>query len=226
MEVYSSTCWEVVDGAAQGVQEMRAEFVRRYTDFVRTYLGARWHGTPFAGTVDDAAQDVFVECFREGGILERVDSTRGSFRAFLCGAIRNVARQFEATRAAAHEVQPTSRFDTDDQPGAETNASRILDRAWARTILDLAGARQRREAEGKGESALRRIEILRLRFEEGLPIREIARLWDADPARLHEEYRQARQEFRRCLEAELAQQAPESAPGDGTQWRELLAMLG
>ena len=226
MEVHDSTSWEVVDGAALGVQEMRAEFVRRYTDFVRAYLGARWGGTPLAEAVDDAAQDVFVECFRRGGILDRADSTRGSFRAYLCGAIRNVARQVEATRAAAHEVQPTSSFDTNDQPAPESNASRILDRAWACTMLNLAGARQLREAESKGDSAVRRIEILRLRFENGLPIREIARLWNTDPARLHEEFRQARQEFRRCLEAELAQQAPELGPGEQTQLSELLAMLG
>ncbi len=226
MSAHPTTCWEVVDGAAQGAPEMRAEFVRRYTDFVRTYLGARWRGTPLAEQVDDVAHDVFVECFRRNGVLDRVDSRRGSFRAFLCGAIRNVARRVEATRAAAREIQPTSGFDVGDQPGSELSGSRILDRAWARTMLNLAGDRMRREAESDGDSALRRIEILRLRFESGMPIREIARLWKTDPARVHEEFRQARQEFRCCFEAELAQQAPESAAGDKTQLNELLAMLG
>ena len=88
----------------------------------------------------------------------------------------------------------------DQQPAAVASTSRILDHAWARTLLNLAGARHRREAENKGERALRRIDILRMRFEDGLPIREIARIWNTDPARLHEEYRIARKEFRNCLE--------------------------
>jgi hypothetical protein len=43
------------------------------------------------------------------------------------------------------------------------------------------------------------VELLRLRFHDGLPIREIARLWQADPAKLHHEYATARQEFLAAL---------------------------
>jgi len=64
-------------------------------------------------------------------------------------------------------------------------------------ILRQAAARQR--AQARDEAARRRVELLRLRFEEGLPIRDISRRWDADPARLHHEYATARKEYRASL---------------------------
>ncbi len=45
----------------------------------------------------------------------------------------------------------------------------------------------------------KRVEILRLRFEENLPIRTIAELWGVPAAGLHHEYALARQEFKAAL---------------------------
>lgn len=47
-----------------------------------------------------------------------------------------------------------------------------------------------------GEEAEKRVEILRLRFTPGLPIREIARLWNEDARTVHRQYEVARQEYR------------------------------
>jgi hypothetical protein len=65
-------------------------------------------------------------------------------------------------------------------------------------MAEAARLQRRRAAEG-GDEALRRVELLRLRFEEGLPIRAIAERWGADAARLHHAYALARQEFRAAL---------------------------
>jgi RNA polymerase sigma-70 factor (ECF subfamily) len=46
---------------------------------------------------------------------------------------------------------------------------------------------------------MRRVELLRLRFEENLPIRTIAERWGVDAARLHHAYAMARQEFKAAL---------------------------
>ena len=43
------------------------------------------------------------------------------------------------------------------------------------------------------------MDLLALRFREGLPIREIAVRWDVDAARLHHEYARARREFHEAL---------------------------
>ena len=67
-----------------------------------------------------------------------------------------------------------------------------------------AADRQRTHAKQRGDAALSRIELLRLRFEEELPIREIAKLWQVDAAVLHREYAKAREEFKEALREVVA----------------------
>jgi hypothetical protein len=50
-------------------------------------------------------------------------------------------------------------------------------------------------ARESGGAASRRVDILELRFEQGMPIQEIARLWGAQPKELHLEYAKATREF-------------------------------
>jgi RNA polymerase sigma-70 factor (ECF subfamily) len=38
-----------------------------------------------------------------------------------------------------------------------------------------------------------------MRFEDGLPIRDIAERWQCDPAWLHHEFARARRDFKRAL---------------------------
>ena len=87
------TCWTLIRDAAAGDPAAREWFARVYLPVVTAYLAARWRSTRHG--VDDASQDVFVECFRAGGVLEKADPLRG-FRAVLLGAVRNVARRHEA----------------------------------------------------------------------------------------------------------------------------------
>jgi RNA polymerase sigma-70 factor (ECF subfamily) len=115
-----------------------------------------------------------------------------SFRAFLYGVARNVARRFESRRPQV--VLPLG-----DAEAAEESLSSLFDRAWARAIMVEAGLRQRARAEAHSPEAVRRVELLRLRFEEGMPIREIAERWGEDAGRLHHEYALARKEFRAAL---------------------------
>jgi len=226
MPRFDSTCWEVIERAASGEEGPRDEFARRYAPIIRDYLGRRWKDTPLRAEVEDAVHDVFLECFRLDGVLERADSARsGGFRAFLYGVIRNVARRFEDVRARSRETQPTVSFDPNKQEMLETSLSQVLDRAWARAILDEAGARHRKEAAIQGKDAMRRVELLRLRFEENLPIREIARHWDMDPDKVHQEYRAARREFRRYLAAELTFHTEGGDEDAERQWEEFLLLL-
>lgn len=222
---HDSTCWELVDGAAAGVEDQRTEFARRYTPFIRTYLVARWRGSAYIGLVDDTLQEVFVECFRIAGVLQRVDDLEGSFRAFLCGAIRNVALRAERDRATGREIQVGSSFGIDERIATGEDATRVLDRAWARTLLDLAGEQLKRRARSKGEDAVRRTEILRLRFEAGIPIREIARAWGEPAERIHQEYRRARAEFLECLEGELSRHDGSDRPSRAVRWNEFLELF-
>ena len=63
---------------------------------------------------------------------------------------------------------------------------------------------QRRQAGARGPEAVQRVELLRLRFEESLPIRAIAEQWGVPTAGLHHAYALARQEFKAALLAVVA----------------------
>ena len=115
-----------------------------------------------------------------------------NFRAFLYGVIRNVARRFENRPVRASGPLP-------DIAGKEASQSRLFERAWARAIMAEAARLQRTQAAEGGTEAVQRVELLRLLFEENLPIRVIAERWGTDAAKLHHAYALARQEFRAAL---------------------------
>jgi RNA polymerase sigma-70 factor (ECF subfamily) len=194
------TRWTVIRDAAEGGAKARSVFARTYQPVVRAYLAGRWRIPRDSPEVDDAVQDVFVECLREDGPLRRADPDRpGGFRVFLYGVVRNVARRFEERRLRSRERPAGSRIDLDGLEGREASLSRIFDRAWASLLLAEAARRQAQIAEEKGPDARRRVELLCLRFEDDLTIREIARQWEVDPSWLHHQYAQARREFRMAL---------------------------
>jgi RNA polymerase sigma-70 factor (ECF subfamily) len=198
--VENSTCWLLIEGAAAGRAADREGFARAYAPVIRGYLGARWRGAPLAGDIDDVVQEVFVECFRKVGVLARVDPGRpGGFRAFLYGVVRNVALRWERRSAGKRGREPAAPVDPDDVPDDEITLSRAFDRAWTEGLLREAGRLQEDRARTAGADALRRVDLLRLRFQDDLPIREIARKWGVDAERLHKEYARARQEFKAAL---------------------------
>src|SRR5262249_46741362 len=160
-----STCWTMIRAAAAGSPSDREELARRYLGAVRAYLSARWRGSALGADLDDATQEVFVECFRQGGVVEGAGAGRvPDFRAFLYGVVRNVARRFEVRPVRAAGPLP-------EIAGDEESQSRLFDRAWAQAIMAEAAQLQRQRAAEGGPEAIQRVELLRLRFEENLPIR-------------------------------------------------------
>ena len=138
-----TTCWTMIHAAADGEAAERDEFARRYEPVIRAYLSIRWRRGPLIAELDDGVQEVFVECYRKGGVLQRAEPDRpGGFRAFLYGVTRNVALRVESRRARRGEKQPATDFmealpeTNDDAP------SRAFDRAWARSVMRDAAARQ------------------------------------------------------------------------------------
>jgi RNA polymerase sigma-70 factor (ECF subfamily) len=222
-----STCWTAIRAAAAGQPAQRDEFARLYGPVIRAYLGSRWASSPARAELDDAVQEVFVECFKQGGVLDRAETGRpGGFRAFLYAVVRNVALRFETGRGQAKEQQPPSDLDVNQIAADEESLSRDFDRAWARALLREAAQVQEQRAQKAGEAALRRVELLRLRFHEGLPIRDIADRWQVDAALLHHEYAKARQEFRAALLEVVGFHQPGSPAEVEQQCAELLAVLG
>jgi RNA polymerase sigma-70 factor (ECF subfamily) len=226
MSQSDSTCWTVLRDAAAGDGAARAEFAARYAPMVRAYFAARWrHGT-LVQDLDDAVQEVFVECLRQGGVLQRADAGRpGGFRAYFYGLVRNVARRIEQERAR-QPGQPAGSGAAAERASDEESLSHVFDRAWARSVMREAAARQAEWAEREGEPARRRVELLRLRFQEGMPIRDIARLWAADAAALHHDYARARNEFKAALLDVMSFYHPGSPDAAERECAALLDLLG
>ncbi len=213
------TCWTLIGAAAGGDGTARDDFARRYQPVARSYFAARWHTSPLRSAVDDAIQDVFVECFKPNGVLGQANESPGDgFRPFFHGVLRNVARRHEEK----HRPSPPL---PDDQPGDDTSLGRAFDKAWARSMLREA-ARVQAELAAGNERATRRVELLRLRFQEKLPIRDIAERWNDDAAKVHHEYATAREEFRAALQRVMTFHLPAATAAQvDAACRDLLAHL-
>jgi RNA polymerase sigma factor (sigma-70 family) len=197
-DAVSDTSVRLVAAAADGGVTAREEFARRYAPVVRSYLETRWRGAVDVSQLDDAVQEVFVDCFRRGGALARVDRDRlRRFRAYLYGVTRTVARRIERERHVRRRHLPRGESVVAVAASADESLARVFDRAWATALLRRAA--RRHEERATDDRARRRVELLRLRFADGMPIRDIATRWGVDPAWLHHEYAVAREEFREAL---------------------------
>lgn len=206
------TCWTLIEAMRGGNATAREDFVGRYLAPVRAYLVARWKDGPLIGEVPDAVQEVFVRCFAPAGPLDRVQriSDQG-FRAYLYGICRNVAREQESRRRNGEQSNGDG---LDELPGNDARLSTAFDRAFARQVVKEARDNYQARVGASDDAARKRFELLSLRFEENLPIREIAARWGEDPARVHKEYARARREYRNELLEVVAEQNPGSTPAE------------
>ena len=204
-----TTAWELIERAASGEPQARQQFAERYLHTVREWMSARWRNVDHHRNLDDAVQEVFVECLKQRGALEHADreSSRG-FRPYLQGVMRNVALRHERRgarqRRRVAQVQP----DLDSLPSGQTSHSLIMDREAVLALVRAARERMAERAARLGGSAVRRVELLQLRFEDGLPLRAIALRWQADAAVVHHMFAKARREFWRMLKEVVAAQFP------------------
>lgn len=220
-----TTCWTVIHGASEGRRGDRDAFVDVYGPVIHTYFDSRWARGPRASVVDDAVQQVFVECFKHGGaLLSASDRRRAnrlpSFRGFLHGVIRNVARRFEEPRG--REVRADTLFDpVDDEP----EAAAAFDRAWAQAILREAAGRHADRARIMGPEAERRVRLLDRHFNHGESIRDLATAWDLDLKFAHRQFARAREEFRESLQDVLRFHYPGDHPSTEREAADLLEAL-
>jgi RNA polymerase sigma-70 factor (ECF subfamily) len=221
-----ATCWTLIESAAAGDRSARDAFVDRYLPVVRAYLAARWNGRLSKPELEDAVQEVFVECLKDEGVLDRNRSRRGSgFRAYLFGAVRNIALRVEASRSRKIDSPRTDSFHAEFHPAEGDSSSRIFDRAWAAAIMRRAAEKQSEHARAAGPAALRRVELLRLVFQEDRRIAEIAREWDVPAEDLHRDYGKARREFAGALREIVAFHVPESDAAVERECEELMGLL-
>ena len=199
-----NTCWTLIHDAAAGSNGACKTFVERYESLIRRSLAARWQRTPYLVDLDDAVQEVWVHCFLDQGALSRAEPGRGAnFRAFLLGVVRRVAQAFETRKARQLRRQNPATFHPEQLIADDTSMSKAFDRAWAVSVIREALEVYRVRAAATGGDCLRRFELLRLRFHENIPIRDIAKKWSEEAKRVHWAYARARQEFKTALKEVL-----------------------
>ena len=177
--------------------------------------------------IDDALQDCFVECLKPDGVLDKADQERGDFRALLYGVVRNVARRFEKRAANPTHVQPADSVHLDDLPAQQEALSRVFDRAWARSLLREAVLRHAQAARRGDEATRTRYRIVRLRHQQGIPIRDIAAQLNApDVDAVHNAYRRGRREFRTFLREVVARHTGAAPASLDAECRRVTDLLG
>jgi RNA polymerase sigma-70 factor (ECF subfamily) len=221
-EADGETCWSLVARAAAGDPPACSRFGRTYQPLIRSFLALRWRGTKLVEEIDDATQDVFVECFRPDGPLTHADSAKGDFRGYLFGVARNVALRAEAQarRRQLLEAGPSLA----DAAAADPGVSRVFDREWASMLMREAGQLMLQRA--TDDKARLRVELLRLRFGRDLAMPEIAARLDIDLAALHRQYARAREEFRSCLRSVVAFHCVRTETELDDECRRLFDLLG
>jgi RNA polymerase sigma factor (sigma-70 family) len=141
---------------------------------IKAYLAARWRLPIQHEDVGDASQEVLLQCFRQDGALESVDPAHASgFRAFLYGVTRNVAAMTERKWARRRETQ-AAHSGVFEQADDEGSLSHVFDKAWAEVVVREARSLLQRRAMMRGGTAALRARALELRYQGGLPPREIA----------------------------------------------------
>lgn len=221
----NETCWTVVRAAANGDAAARSAFSEFYAAAIRNYLTARWHGRHHIADVDDASQEVFIECLRPDGALQRADSSRGDFRALLFGVARNVARRFEKRAIERGRVRPEDSAWLQQIASDDAGQTTLFDRSWARSVVFQAKQRHSELAAADGEAGQRRLDLLERRFSGDEMIRDIAASWGVPAQDVHNAYRKARAEFYGCLREVVAAHSPTGADLD-EECQRLLAALG
>lgn len=221
----NETCWTLIRKAAERDSGARERFVDDYMPALRDYIEARWRGSA-RDHVEDALQEVFVECFRDEGVLER--AAKGEirdFHGFLYGVARNVCMRIERRRAQLLDPPGSRSFHPDWVARDEGSLSQVFDRAWAQGLMRQAVRLQTERARQADDAALRRVRVLQLRFQEGLPIRDIAALWGEDVTLVHRMYARGRREFHDVLREVVSYHQPRSSEPIDEGCRRLLDLL-
>lgn len=222
----SATCWTLLADAAKSEEGARERFARLYMPIVEAYLNQRWRGRARPEDVDDATQQVLLECLRPGGVLDVAQKkAKSGFRAFLYGVTLNIARRVEQSRFDRRLQQAAASDVVHAVPSSEDPASDVFDRGWATALAREAGERYRDQADPADSRAVRRVRLLELRFSDGLPIRTIAERWEADPAELHREYALARKHYLGCLRDVIRFHHPDSPANAERELEDVLTSL-
>jgi len=88
---FKTTIWSSIRLARKGRSSALNDFVKKYREPVVQFLRRQGRS---AEDAEDLAQEVFMVVFRDN-LLSRAEQSRGRFRSFLLGVLKNVMRNAE-----------------------------------------------------------------------------------------------------------------------------------
>jgi len=194
-----STAWTMIVAAGAGEESARERFARTYGAVIRMYLAARWQLPTTHEAVDDGTQEVFVQCFKPAGALQGVDPAGPArFRSYLYAVVRHVADRIERTNAVRRTPQEPSGAGLDDLARNEATLSRVFDRAWVGMVTRGAWLLMVQHLDGTA-TGRDRVQILDLRFKDGLTPAEIAQRLGLETDYVYQQLRNSKRDFRTAL---------------------------
>jgi hypothetical protein len=190
----------------------RGNFARRYQPAVEAYFSTRWPAAPMAAQTERAVREVFDECFKHGEDLkDTVSDHDADFRRFLY--------KMAGLVSARAETKKSERFD-----GDESTLADAFDRAWARVLMRQA-ATQHAQNVKDDPAAVRRLELLRLRYYGGMQLDSIANIWHAERDDIEDQYQTARSEFETALMEVASYHMPRPKQEVADECERLLSIL-
>ena len=216
----------MIVAAGDGEHAARERFARTYGSVIRAYLAARWRLPPAHEAVDDGTQEVFVQCFKPNGALQGVDPAGPArFRSYLYSVVGHVADRIERTNGVRRTAQEPSDAGLDEYAHTEATLSRVFDRAWVEMVTRNAWLRMAERVD-RGDEGRDRIQILDLRFKDGLSSGEIADRLGLEAGYVYQQLRNAKRDFRAALLEVIGSYHP-NASKDELEARcvELIALL-
>ncbi len=165
-----STRWTLVARAGNDTREGKRaleELCGFYLPAVRNYF-TKLTGDP--EHANDLSQGLFLDLLARRD-LSRIEPGRGRFRGFLFKAAQNFlakerAKDGAAKRGGGHrQISLTTMSEAGNEPQHNQTAEIVYDRAWAKSMVELALQRLRQEHADRGKAAL--FEAIKSRLEVG-----------------------------------------------------------
>ncbi len=208
---FSPTRWSLVqravDPAHPDTRAALSELVEVYWQPVYFFVRRRGHD---ADAARDLTQEFFCRLLEKGGLAD-ASPERGRFRTYLLGAVKFFLSD-EADRAHAQKrgggraplsldfARAESQYAI--EPKTSEPADALLNRMWARELVDRALARLERQLADEGRATI--FAVLRLSLAPNQPsYAEIAKALGISEADVTNHLHRARKRFRQALLAEV-----------------------
>ena len=228
---FPQTSWELLTQAAAGDEQAAPalnEFSERYYAAVRAYIAAIVRDP---AEYEDTTQRFFLTVVLSRGLLAHADSKRGRFRTYLKQAIRHFLvdelrkRGRKKARGAEPDLRPDALPGGWDRllDGASPAPDLAFQRAWTKSLVNIALVRVNRICEEKGQNSHFRLFIGRFLSTPEKGWQELGAAFGLDEKTARSRAGTVVRHFRRILRELLAAELESEADVDD-EIRALIAL--